>query len=159
MLRRAGAGFVHNAGESGAAPAGNDDPVSPGAFRAAEDRTEISGVADPVAGHQKGRLPPGFRRGKKVLRGTVFPHRCHRDHALMRAGGAEGVQLPAVGFHHRNAAVPGPGGNVAQGPVSLAAGHIDLVQTPSGPQRLDDRVAPFDQVFSVLFKCHVPLRV
>ena len=106
MLRGAGAGLAHDAREPGAAAFREDDAVGAGTVSAAKDGAQIVGVADLVADEDEGRLAPLRCHGEDVLHRAVFPHGCHRHHALMRPRGTHGAQLPAVGFHHHDTRLP-----------------------------------------------------
>ena len=63
------------------------------------------------------------------------------DDALVRLGDAHGVQLAPVAVRDRDAALPREARDVAQRPVGLAAGDVELVDGPPGAQGLQYRVA------------------
>ena len=115
-----------------------------GALGGAEDGAQIVGVGDLIAHHQQGRFPPLCCRGEDALHRDVLPHGGQSDDALMGVGAGNAVQLAAVGLHHHDARVPGPGGDVAQGLVRLALGNVDLVDGGAHPQGFDHRVAALD---------------
>ena len=116
-------------------------------------------VGDLVTDHHEGILPKFFRPVQDVLHRDVVPHRADRDHALMRVGLAHGVELSPVAFHHRDALVLCHRGDKAQGPVTVPAGNIDLVDRSPGPQRLCDGISAFNQfVFNPVCMFHSVLR-
>ena len=139
-----GGGLGHHRRQPGAAALGDDDPVGPGALRRADDGPQVVGVAELVADHQQGGLPPGLRRAENVLHRGVFPDGTEGDDALVGVGAAHGVQLPPVRFHHHGPGGAGLGGDVAQGLVRLALLQVDFINGRPGPQGLDDGVPPLD---------------
>ena len=101
-------------------------------------------VGDLIADHQQRILALGGGIFQQRLHRHILPHGSQRNHALMGVGAAHVVQLAPVGLHHHDAGGTGLGGDVAQRLVGLALGQIDLIDGGAGAQRLDHRVAAFN---------------
>ena len=119
--------------------------MGPGALRRADYRTQVVGVAELVAYHDQGGLPPVPGGAENVVHAGVLPHGGHGDDALVALGAAHAVQLAPVRLSDHDTLVPGGGGDVAQGGVGLPPGDVDFVDGRPGPEGFDNGVAALDE--------------
>ena len=150
MLRRARARLVHHGGEPGGAPLGDDDAVDARALGSAQNRAEIVRIGDLVAHDDERILAPPGGTLQNILDGGVLAHRRLRDDALVRARGAERIELAPVALGDDNAVFPRLGKNARKGAVGVAAGNKNFINRPPGADRLGDGVAPLDQILAIL---------
>ena len=150
MLRRARARLVHHGGQTGGAALRDDDAVDARAFRGAQNGAEIVRIGDLVAHDDERVLAPLGGAGKNVVNGRILPHCRLRDDALMRPRRAERIELAAVALGNDDARLACLGENAPERAVGVAAGDENLVDRPSGADRLGDGVASLDEILAVL---------
>ena len=150
MLRRARARLVHHSGKPGGAPLGDDDAVDARALSGAQNRAEIVRIGDLVTHDDERVLAPLGGTFQNILDRGVFAHCRLCNDALVRARGAERIELAPVAFGDDDAVFPRLGENTSKRPVGVAADNKNFIDRPSGADRLGDGVAPLDQIFPVL---------
>ena len=119
--------------------------MGPGHLGGTDDCSQIMGIGDAVAQHQPRVLPPLPGQSQHILHAAIGHSGTQGDDALMGAGDAHGIQLPAIDFLGGDTLLPGLGHQMAQG-ADGSLGKIDLVDFPAAAQGLGDGVAPLQHI-------------
>ena len=130
--------------------------MGPCAFCGADDSPQIVGIFQLVRHDQEGRFAPLFCQREYVLHPGVFVGSRQGHYALVGRPGAKVIQLADVHFFHRDPLILGLCRYHPQCSGTAAPGQQDTVYRPAGAQRLQNGVAPCDDLFfpAVPVFCH-----
>ena len=103
MSSAAGRGLVDDRGQPRAAARGDHDAVGAGTLCAADDRTEVVGIADLVADDHKGFFVPLCGKGENIIDRAVLPHGAKRDHTLVGMRRAHKIELAPIALNDNDA--------------------------------------------------------